>query len=175
MDQFLLGMIAGVIYRRHFQAGVKFDLLFAVSVVFVLALMQLFNHAGGWPIVSFYKVFWPTAEGLAWAAFILGYLSIARWLPAIVSKGLVAIGTVSYSIYLIHFVVIDICIRQAIYIAEPGQAPAVNALATSLLLLPLVLLMATLSWHIIEKPFLSLRKSYVRKDAPLQPDGAQVG
>jgi peptidoglycan/LPS O-acetylase OafA/YrhL len=173
MDQFLLGMAAGVIYRRHFQAGAKFDVLFFVSLVFVLALMQLFNGTGGWPGNSFYKVLWPTVEGLGWAAFILGYLSIARWLPAIISKGLVAIGTVSYSIYLIHFVVIDICIRQHLYVAELSSVPSANALATSLLLLPVVLLMAALSWHIVEKPFLGLRKTYLRRDMA-EPDSVQV-
>jgi peptidoglycan/LPS O-acetylase OafA/YrhL len=164
MDQFLLGMVAGVMYCRHFRAGVLFDALFVVSVVLMFTLMYAFNQAGGWPAVGYYKIVWPTVEGLMWSCFILGYISVARLLPGVVSKALIAIGTISYSMYLIHFVVVDICIRQQFFVLVPGADAMQNALYTALLyLLPMVLLLSTFTYHVVEKPFLQLRHAYVDK------------
>jgi peptidoglycan/LPS O-acetylase OafA/YrhL len=162
MDQFLLGIGAGVIYRRHFKAGIKFDVIFFFGAGSVLLLLFTLNQSGGWPAENRMKIIWPTIEGLAWATFILGYLSIVRWMPNFLSSILVRLGSISYSIYLIHFVVITIFIHNNYLLSLPGISANQNALLTSvLLILPIVLLVSTTTYHFIERPFLQLRHAYL--------------
>lgn len=166
MDQFLIGIASGVLFRRHFRAGTGMDVLCIASGGAVLMLLYAFNQAGGSLVVKPFKVLWPTVEALAWAGVILGYLSLSRWLPALLSRGLVALGTISYSMYLTHFVIIDICIRHRLFLHLTGYAPGTSALVSGLLIiLPVVLLVSTLTYHTVEKPFLALRTSYVKPDA----------
>lgn len=162
MDQFLAGIGAGMIYRNYFRAGIRFDVLFVASSVLMLALLYAFNGMGGWPSESHFRLIWPTLEGLGWAAFILGYLSIARWLPQRVSALLIALGTISYSMYLVHFVVINIFISHKLLWLVPGLGEHANALLISTVgVLPVVLMISTLTYHVIEKPFLQLRHTYL--------------
>lgn len=163
MDQFLVGIGAGVIYRLRFQAGARFDFLFLASGVFVLTLMYIFNHMGGWPAESQFKIIWPTIEGIAWAGLVLGYISVARWAPERLSSLLIALGTISYSVYLIHFIVIDICIQNGFVFSLHGLSSGQNALLVALVILPVVLLISTLTYHCVEKPFLQLRHTYIEK------------
>jgi peptidoglycan/LPS O-acetylase OafA/YrhL len=69
---------------------------------------------------------------------------------------------VSYSVYLLHFVVIYIITVKGWYL-DFATGPVVDALLTTLLIAtPATLLLSALSYHVIERPFLALRSSYYR-------------
>ena len=115
---------------------------------------------GGWSLSHFLKVFWPTIEGLMWVFFIVTYLSSCHLLPPLLSKLLANIGTISYSIYLSHFMVVLLLTENDILIDfpfSPGFSGILNAI---LVAIPLTLILSTLLYHFIEKPFLLFRVKY---------------
>ena|SRR6516165_4993291 len=113
---------------------------------------------------------WPTIEGAMWACFIVAYIAAARLLPYRLSWFGAKIGEISYSMYLIHFVVISAIINRGFYVRPSGDG-YYDALATTLLVaLPIVIAIAVLTYHTIELPFLRMRPKYIALAAP----GAQV-
>lgn len=169
MDQFLLGMLAGVYYHHRFKANTRHDVLAAVGAVMVLTGLYVFNQSGGGAQNTVAWVFWPTLDGLAWAIFLLGYLSLSRVFAEGLSSLLIALGTISYSFYLSHFVVLDFFMRQGWDTLIPGTDPVVTALLNTLILItPVVILLSALTYRGIERPFLGLRKKYTSKQSSIE-------
>ena len=162
LDQFLLGMLAGQYYGENPDRCRRLlAWQFPAAIALVLAALQGFNHLGGWPVHQWWKALWPTAEGLMWTYFILCYIGAARWLPGLLSQAAETVGRISYSIYLLHLVIVRILVTHGWSIAPFRYGPY-NAFATTLLItLPATLAIAWLSYTTIEAPFLSLRSRYV--------------
>lgn len=165
IDQFLIGMLAGIFYRTRFQQSSRFDLAAIVGMVLVLGSLFIFNQLGGGGQNNYVWIFWPTFEAGAWALFVLGYLSIARHYPNLVNKSLVALGTVSYSIYLVHYVVLDFFMQRnldTLLVLENPLGTAV--LNVAVIIMPLVIAISAITYYCIERPFLVRRSTYVKKD-----------
>ena len=168
MDQFLIGMIIGIIYIRFFKKSLTYDFLFLASTLSAFSALYWFNLNGGWPTNNYTKILWPTAEALIWGGFILGYLSFSRWITIAIGKLLSSVGLISYSIYLTHFVIIDFCIRHDFILTLFETRHLINAIAsTIIIILPIVLVVSTLTYLFIEKPFLNLRRSYKKEKTPI--------
>jgi peptidoglycan/LPS O-acetylase OafA/YrhL len=76
----------------------------------------------------------------------------------------VALGTISYSVYLLHFA----CITTLPRVLPPPfdvEPNVVSQLYTACFVLPVLIPIAALSYYVIERPFLALRGRYPR-DAP---------
>ena len=160
IDQFLIGILLGAYYQTSFKAGRLLDWGFGLAVVILIASMSIYNQLGGWPVQADWKFIWPTWEGLIWAFIILTYCSFSRHVPQLISRVLVAIGTISYSLYLIHFLVINELITRQLLV-QISNAPMWNALAnTFLVALPITLLVSAITYRWIEKPFLLARGKY---------------
>ncbi len=163
IDQFLLGMLAAMYYRKKFVAGRVLDYLAIAGFGLVLMLLFGFNQLGGGGSNNYLWILWPTVEASAWAVFLIGYLSIARHFKQSLGNLLVAIGTVSYSIYMGHYLVLDYFLRKdwasLLGLAGPVATAVLNTL---LLMLPLVLALASATWFCVERPFLLRRRSYTR-------------
>src|SRR5207247_5123628 len=90
---------------------------------------------------------------LASAAFVyLALFSTQKWLRlALTNRFLVYTGTISYGLYLLHKIPFD-------------AAQTFHADGHPLLALPIMLLagyaMAALSWNLLERPFLSLKRFF---------------
>ena len=166
MDQFLLGILIGIYYRERFIAGLRMNLLFALSVPLILCTIYAFNLHYGDKGDGCFKVFWPTIEGMLWAAFILGYLSIARHLPTLVDRLLSRLGTISYSMYLTHMIVILLVLRLQLTPGFLNTGTFSGAMAATALV---ILALSSLTYFAIEKPFLDFRVSY-KKPAREGPD-----
>jgi peptidoglycan/LPS O-acetylase OafA/YrhL len=159
LDQFLIGMALARSMRDH--PGWWRPWTLAVAVVVVIAALTVFNRLGGWPVESPWKIVWPPIEGAAWALFIGGYLSIADRVPATLSRTLAAIGTISYSIYLLHFLVITEVIKHR-WVWQPTHNGYIDALLTTAgIATPLTLALAALTYAVVERPFLRLRGPYL--------------
>ncbi len=163
LDQFLLGMLAGVFYRRRYHPGRRADALGLVAAAAVLLALWLFNQSGGGAQNNEIWIVWPTLEGSLWALFLLGYLSLSRHFNASVGRLLVVVGTVSYSIYLSHYVVLYGFMQQGwdrtISLASPMATALVNV---AILVMPVVLLVSAATYLAIERPFLRRRRAYVQ-------------
>jgi peptidoglycan/LPS O-acetylase OafA/YrhL len=168
LDQFLIGMTAGYYYR---QLNPRLLRLFLVpATVGILGGLWFFNaKLGGYPTSIPEKLFWPTFEGAMWCFFIVGYLAVAPFVPAVIGNALAGVGTISYSLYLWHFPLITLVVAKAWTFALFDDVRT-NALAnTALFIVPLSIALSALSYLVVEKPFLQLRVRYL---VPVDPSRA---
>jgi peptidoglycan/LPS O-acetylase OafA/YrhL len=163
IDEFCIGMIAA-----RLVVGMKKKpsaWWFVPSAIATGLILWRFNRLGGWPVTASWKIAWPTIEGAMWACVIVTYIAFGRLLPYPISWGASKVGEISYSVYLIHSVVIVGIIRHGLYLRPTGNG-YYDALVTTLLVaLPVVLAVSLLTYHTIELPFLKMRPKYISSRA----------
>jgi peptidoglycan/LPS O-acetylase OafA/YrhL len=167
IDQFALGMIACELARRH-PALYRSPWLFVGSVVGWLVAFHVYNLAGG-----FYHfrgqwiwVIFPTLEGLAYSTWTACWLACPLVLPRWLDGGLAWMGKLSFSFYLNHILIMQVCIGLA---RKTGLLPTSFAAAlvfTLVVVLPALTAFSALTYYYIELPFLSLRRNYVAGPKP---------
>ena len=162
LDQFLVGMWAAWAFRAWPLSRRHGALLAGAALVAMVAALALFNAAGGWPATSAWKIAWPTVEAVGWAAFVIGYVAAANIASGLWSRVVARIGEISYSIYLVHFIVIWLLVRYDLPFAFTGRFGVDAVLETGLIALPVTLAIAGLTYHFVERPFLRLRGRYHR-------------
>jgi len=161
IDQFLLGMGTAVVLRTMQQRMPRWML--PASIALVIAVLFAFHRLGGWPSVAPWKILWPTVEGIMWSAFILAYVGTPPWLPSMFDRAFRRIGEMSFSIYLLHYPLIDIVRYRLKYVPRWTGNDSMDALLSTLLIvLPLLLFYSWFTYNIIEKPFLNLRVPYLK-------------
>lgn len=160
IDQFLLGMIAAWLFVRYAE---RFRGWWKVGVALALAVAMLwgFNQAHGYVDGGSWRLLWVDVEGAVWALAILTYVATCRTRGAW-SKVVAKVGETSYSTYLLHFMVITTLCSRGVWLEFPGLSPNQNALLTTLLVvLPITLTIAFVTYHGIERPFLRFRVKYL--------------
>jgi len=159
-DQFLMGMF---IARLHASGRLSFLNIrhLIASAILVLVSMTLFNQAGGAPADGYWKLLWPTYEAAMWACFIVAYLHTPLNPVNILSRIAAKVGEISYSSYLWHFAIITGVIDLGWHIALTGLHRLDAVLTTAFIVLPLTLVVAFISYNVIELPFLKLRPKYI--------------
>jgi peptidoglycan/LPS O-acetylase OafA/YrhL len=170
IDQFMLGMIGAWLFVRHgkrFRGWWKV----AVSVTLVVAALWAFNQAHGFASTSAWWLAWIDVEGGGWTLVILTYVATCR-ATNIAARAAAKVGELSYSIYLLHFVVLNVIIDHRWFPQVSGlSAPANALLVTGVVLLPLVLTISVVTYYGVEQPFLRLRVKYL---LPAPPEKAVV-
>jgi peptidoglycan/LPS O-acetylase OafA/YrhL len=165
MDQFLIGMISAVIIKKEIFYNFKqtTPVFFILSTLLIFYSLYWFNRHGGWPCTDWWKIFWPTIEGFLWAFFIITYLLVAKYIPRFISKILSGIGQVSYSIYLIHFLIIQIAIKHNfLFKAFPSDLVISALIYTTFVIVPITLIISFITYTYIEEPFLEMRSKYIK-------------
>ena len=159
-DQFLIGML---IARLHASGRLSFlnAWYLTASAALVLLSMTLFNYAGGLPGDGYWKLLWPTYEAAMWAFVIVAYLHTPLNPMLFMSKLAAKIGEISYSSYLWHFAIITAVVNLGWHIAFTGLPHIDAILTTACIVLPCTLVVAIISYQLIELPFLRLRPKYV--------------
>lgn len=162
-DQFLLG-IAGFKLRDRLRH--KFWLALGLLTAFIL-IWRAFDASGGfytmpsYPSPSVWWVFVPALEGVTYAALIVWYDSASTYRESFWSRQIAAIGTYSYSIYLLHFFFVfelPRFINRYIVDIESPTATLVALPFCFLIMIPI----GWFSYRWIETPFLKRRKTYLR-------------
>jgi peptidoglycan/LPS O-acetylase OafA/YrhL len=69
---------------------------------------------------------------------------------------------ISFSLYLLHYPILKAIYRSGLVINLPDHAFLSGLATTGLVLLPLSVAAATLTFYVIEKPPLALRRRYVQ-------------
>jgi peptidoglycan/LPS O-acetylase OafA/YrhL len=160
IDQFLIGMLAAYAYRANVLRGKSADLAFGVSIFILFLSLYGFNKSGGWPVSNIFKIFLPTCEGFIWACVTVAYLGVAYRIPKFLSRLFVWAGTISYSLYLTHFIIILQVIKHDLTL-NFSEEPILNGILNSVLIvLPLTILPAAMLYQYVEKPFLMFRGKY---------------
>jgi peptidoglycan/LPS O-acetylase OafA/YrhL len=161
IDQFLLGMIAGWWFLRRPSRRVAAVALLG-GVATLLVVLRIFNELEGMRTGAWWRVAWVDVEGLAWAAVVVGYTVLLADRSGRLSRAVAAVGERSYSMYLLHFViVVSVAAHPGWWIQVGG--PVSTALVTGLVVvLPASMLVSALTFAAIERPFLEMRGNYVR-------------
>lgn len=162
MDQFCAGILFAwiFIHRRNWFRNPALQLF--ISAAGLLTTLFILNRFGGWPSSAPWKIVFHTIEGILWGYLIVSYLCVSSHIPKTISKVLCYVGSISFSIYLLHWVVVSLMMKNQLLYDFPLE-PYANALVNALLFaLPITLLISALSYHAIELPFLNLRGTYVK-------------
>lgn len=169
LDQFLIGMVFGAIYsgRSEFKhAGIfRSPWCLLISVLLIVGVIYWFHQLGGYRRIGPRHGFWVvfrTLEGLAWGAVVMSYVSMRFDWPARVSRWLAGLGALSYSMYVTHWIFVgDVPFQK--WIPQFSSSMTTNAVLTvCLVIMPVIAAVSWLTYHVIEKPFFELRKSYLK-------------
>lgn len=167
IDAFILGMLLARVHLRREILG-RSPWLLLPGLVALLGCTFALNQLGGWPAQTWWKALWPTVEALTCVMFVYGYLAFAQRLPSLVSRGLAFLGELSFSTYLVHFMVMQgLYDRGLLLDLHQGlgwSAEAAAAANTLLLVIPATLLLSFLAYNGIEAPFMRLRGVYVQRE-----------
>jgi len=160
MDQFMVGMLAAHVWHHVTLSQQLVAWGRWLSPMVVLCSLAAFNAAGGWVNQSAWKLLWPCWEALMWATVLVTWGKGLGAIPGLLGRFLAWAGEISYSIYLLHFVVVSLIVKNALYI-HTGQNIATDEFASvALVVLPATLALAHASFHCIERPFMQLRRKY---------------
>jgi len=161
-DQFLIGMLAAMLFQRHaawLAQHTTWLLPLSFGLAFFNSAIQAHFAAFAPGTKSPFWIVWSTIEGGGWACVILAWVGNTKPLPAWTDRVLCHGGKVSFSFYLLHMAVIHVAAQWF---------PAVTLTGNSWLDAALWLLatyaatwgLATLSYNVIEDPFLRMRRGY---------------
>ncbi len=166
IDQFLLGILA---FRyRNTLAGqhLKLALVWAGFLAFYWYFDTLggFYNNGGYPSPSAIWLFVPLAEGVAYAFLVAWYDNSFQHGTGRVSQFVAAIGTYSYSIYLLHFFVVGALARGTMKLVPVNDVLVSTALGAVCFLVMVPI--GYVSFNYFEKPCLRFRKRYTVRREP---------
>ncbi|MGF1447779.1 MAG: acyltransferase family protein [Opitutales bacterium] len=160
IDQFLLGILAYQYRDKLTGQHLKFAAVWALFLGFFWYFSSLggFYQNGGYPSPSAIWIFVPLAEGVAYAFLVAWYDNSFKHTTGPISRFVAAIGTYSYSIYLLHFMVVGTlarAVRQFVDVENVLWSTALGSICF-LVMVPI----GYLSFTYWEKPFLRFRKRY---------------
>lgn len=161
IDQFAAGMVAAAVLRKYPMNSGPMRMLFFTSAILVVAVLFGFHRLGGWPATEPWKVVWPTLEGGMFAILIASYVTAGSMMPKWISKALCVVGAASFSVYLLHFAIIAIVIRHEMFWRLTGNTSVDAVASTVFIVIPITLAAAAITYRVIEKPFLSMRRTYI--------------
>ena len=165
MDQFVWGMGLAILVNNRTRAQLRLGTIALITSLLFLGFWHIFNMRGGWyfnpayPSTSPYWIFLPSIEGVSYAILIAWYETSSLRIPGVVNRVLATIGTVSFSIYLWHWPM-RLPIHQGFLAMGLEGKTFFAASALSILFFVVVVIASIASYKLIEKPFLSMRKSY---------------
>jgi peptidoglycan/LPS O-acetylase OafA/YrhL len=159
IDQFIIGMLVGKYWIENLKL-IKFKKsLIISSIILILLNSFIFNAINGATSNHVIWILWPTLEALSWALFLISYLNIANELNIFIKELFNYLGRISYSIYLIHFIVISYFIEYNFLLKFFNIDPILNAMLNTLIfVIPVTILVSSLTYKLIELPFLNLKK-----------------
>lgn len=164
LDIFLIGALLGIAHKRMPPRQVSGWLVVGAFILVNLAIylahsrvsffhFDFNNVAKDGASRSVIWVLWPSVQGVMFAALVFAYLRSAFTVPF--PAAFAYLGKISYSLYVWHTIVFLVVVRLGWKFLPP------HAMGL-LVVLPLSVLIAHLSYRLIEQPFLELRTRYVK-------------
>lgn len=166
-DQFLIGMAAALAFAKYRDA-LRNAAVLLVPAAFVLAVANSALQAGVAPFDpasrSQFWIVWPTLESAVWALVILAWVSFDKRLPQWIDRALIHGGKISFSFYLLHMAVLHLLVVRVGALELTGSVAA-DAVVMFAVAYGATWAIATLSYRVIEEPFLRMRRTYGAKPA----------
>ena len=161
-DQFLIGMLAAMLYQHH-QPRLKRHAPWLLPCAFALvvydtSVLHLTAPFTASPRSAFW-IAWSMVESAGWACFILAWVAFRPRMPELVERALCHGGKISFSFYLLHMGLLQLVFRYVGIWRPTGMAWLDVALMLGLSY-GATWALATLSYNTIEEPFLRLRRRY---------------
>lgn len=164
MDTFIAGMIMGYLYlRRSFMPNIQKILSSKIIFFGLLLCAQIFLFYSD----NIDSLLYPTLIGFICGLLIISYISAFSSINNKISHGLTYLGTISFSLYLLHSFVKDAVDGMGIGSYMAGKLNILfSPIETSILMtlffyFPLIIILASLTYSTIEKPFLQMRVKYL--------------
>jgi peptidoglycan/LPS O-acetylase OafA/YrhL len=161
LDQFVLGMIAATVVKHFTLQNLRLRWALPFGGMGLLGALFFFNRHGGLSVIASWKIVWPPIEGFLWATIIIGYVSCLHNTCNVFWRLMASIGTISYSIYLTHLIVITLVVKYSLFFVSFNNICFAAFLSTLIIILPVTIIVSFLTYYIIEKPFLELRIRYM--------------
>jgi peptidoglycan/LPS O-acetylase OafA/YrhL len=161
-DQFLIGMLAAMLFARHgawLRRYAAWLLLPAAALAVADSALLATVAPFATTTKSLFWIIWSTIESAGWACVIVAWVACEKVLPAAVERFLNHGGKISFSFYLLHMGVLH-ALAQAIGMTSPTGEVLPDALIMFAVCYAATWALATLSYHVIEEPFLQMRRSY---------------
>lgn len=160
IEQFLAGAVAAWLVKRH-PPHRWIGWLTPVWAVGISLILYEYHLLGGFRVEAWWRVFFPSVEAIMWSGLIVCWLEASRVLPSLVSSAVKFLGEISYSIYLLHYPVVFIMVARHWYFSISGTVTLSIIVSATVIYLPVVVFGSWLTYSLIEKPFLDLRRRYV--------------
>lgn len=161
-DQFLVGMAAALLMVRWRDTLRRLAPVLA-PLALLLAVANSALQAGQAPFLpdgrSAFWIVWPTLESAVWSLVILSWVSLDKRLPQLFERVIVHGGKISFSFYLLHMAVLHVMVQYVGLVQPTGNAYADAAFMVAAVY-GACWAIATLSYRVIEQPFLRMRRSY---------------
>ncbi|MGW4795120.1 acyltransferase family protein, partial [Nonomuraea sp. NPDC004297] len=146
----LATMFAGTALYRLDQGQVRRTAVrWLVGLVPVVSIAAAVWFGPGWGMTDeqalAFRWSWSTAVAVAWLTFLACRLLRSAGFPRL----LVSLGLVSYSVYLLHPLAIQVLRRLLPY---PVEVPPAGRIACSVLVLAVVVAVSVLSYRYVERP-----------------------
>jgi peptidoglycan/LPS O-acetylase OafA/YrhL len=166
IDQFAIGMGASWLFLKKRElfshpAHLAVSCLIAVASFQWLVAWDSLGAGSNSPL----WIVWPTAEGLIWGYLTLSYVSCRLSLPLLLDESLAKLGTLSFSIYVMHNFAVTWTQKYAGGPGPTGRADVDAVLRDVLVCVPLAVCIAWCTYNLIEKQFFIYRRKYVEPAA----------
>jgi peptidoglycan/LPS O-acetylase OafA/YrhL len=166
LDLFIAGCLAHEAYRRW---GERVTLpLWVPTVILAFIMLAVGMLFGGSPFFqadSPLWIVWPTLQGAMFGTLLVGYLVARQEIWG--SAAFAWIGRISYSVYVWQYLMLTTVM------AHLPIAAWMTPYLFGLLVLPCVLVLAGLSYYVIERPILDLRVRYIAPSSPTKGPAAE--
>lgn len=178
VDQLLCGMLAATwidaarLRRRAYAVA-----MLVAALVLLVVVYHQFNLRGGfwdygqYPSKTPLWIALPVIEGILYAMLLIGYLNAALPMPRLIDRALARFGEISYSTYMCHMFVINTAAVVLAWFGWEGGSFPEALLIGLLIVLPACLALSAVTYQLIERPFLALRKNYLVPLEPTHPHG----
>lgn len=178
LNLFAIGILGSFLYYRNFRNR-KICPAFVWSAVILssiglLLLLHNLSSLGGYKHLGKHWMHWTfqyTTEAILWMTLVISVVLLKSKIKLIIiNKPFSFVGTISYSMYIWHYLIVLLMrkyqVNLSISIQEFLHVGANTAffIYSTVIVLPLVLIVSFVSYIYIEKPFLQFRKHKKQKD-----------
>lgn len=155
LDQFVLGMIFAVLWKRGYFSLFSSKLVSLVVVITsIIVLMYLFTFKKTDAIYTYFSF---TIEAICWGLIAVAYFVVKLPKVKFIDTSLAKLGEISFSLYILHLPIGGMVTR----VLNLSLATSVtDSLSMTLIRLIPIILVSFFTFYVIEKPFMSLRVKY---------------
>lgn len=164
LDQLLVGMLVARYLLGRGGPDRNMKWLAIAGLIVVVIVLQVQNVLTRHDLEGReWRIYYPLIEAAAWGIFLVGYVCAMEGVDNLFSRALALIGTVSFSIYLLHYGAIYLLLDRGWLFRPTGDA-ITDTIVDVALFAAAIIAVSGVSYYVVERPFLKLRVRHFRDD-----------